>query len=185
MRQLIFCGVLETLYNPLIRKLVNARFPVVVALNGVAAGGAAGLVLAADFVIAAEDAKLISAFSKIGLIPDCGVSWAAVRKLGYARAMSFSLLERTIEAREGAALGLFCDVVPPVELRQRAIALSKDLAAASATSASLTKAALNAALCAPLDTQLETEKNLQGDAFGASDFLEGVKAFYEKRSPKF
>ena len=177
--------LLDTIYNPLIRKLASVRLPVVAALNGIAAGGAVGLVLAADFIVASKDAKLVSAFSKLGLVPDCGVSWAAVRKLGYNRAMAFSLLERTIDANEGMRLGVFTEVVGTSDLHSSAIELSEKLAATSAMATSLTKAAFNDALSAPLETQLETERGLQDSAFSGSDFMEGFRAFKEKRRPQF
>ncbi|MBL4759157.1 MAG: enoyl-CoA hydratase/isomerase family protein, partial [Rhizobiales bacterium] len=67
--------ILENLYNPLIRAMTACPKPIICGLNGIAAGGAASLVLACDIIVARRSARLVSAFSRIGLVPDCGGSW--------------------------------------------------------------------------------------------------------------
>src|SRR5437763_1693449 len=80
-------GALEQFYNPLIRKLRSLRFPVVAAVNGVAAGAGANVALACDIVLAARSASFIQAFAKLGLVPDAGGTWTLPRLIGQARAL--------------------------------------------------------------------------------------------------
>src|SRR5207245_11377436 len=79
-------AALENFYNPLVRKLRALPFPVVAAVNGVAAGAGANVALACDIVLAARSATFVQAFAKIGLIPDCGGTWFLPRLIGPDRA---------------------------------------------------------------------------------------------------
>ncbi len=79
----------ERFYNPLVRRLAALPKPVICAVNGVAAGAGATLALGCDIVLAARSAKFVMAFSKLGLVPDCGGSWFLPRVAGRARAMGW------------------------------------------------------------------------------------------------
>src|ERR1700716_2748229 len=85
-------GALEAYYNPLIRKLRALPFPVVAAVNGVAAGAGANIALACDIVLAARSASFVQAFIRIGLVPDCGGTWFLPRLIGNARGRPLALL---------------------------------------------------------------------------------------------
>jgi 2-(1,2-epoxy-1,2-dihydrophenyl)acetyl-CoA isomerase len=85
-------GAQETYYNPLVRKLRSLPFPVVAAVNGVAAGAGANIALACDIVVAARSASFIQSFARVGLVPDSGGTWFLPRLVGSARAKSLTLL---------------------------------------------------------------------------------------------
>src|SRR5262249_12771160 len=97
---------LETYYNPLVRKLRALPFPVVAAVNGVAAGAGANIALACDIVLAARSATFLQAFAKIGLVPDCGGTWILPRLLGPARARALALTAEPISADQAETWGL-------------------------------------------------------------------------------
>lgn len=99
-------GTLRDEYEPMLRAVTGCRVPVIAAVNGVAAGAGANLALAADVVIAAENATFIQAFTKIGLIPDAGGTWIIPRLVGHARAMGMMLFADKISAAQAAEWGL-------------------------------------------------------------------------------
>ena len=90
-------GTLETYYNPLVRKLRALPFPVVAAVNGVAAGAGANVALACDIVLAARSATFVQAFARIGLVPDTGGTWFLPRLVGAARARGLALPEQAVQ----------------------------------------------------------------------------------------
>ena len=96
----------ERFYNPLVRRLAALPKPVICAVNGVAAGAGATLALGCDIVLAARSAKFVMAFSKLGLVPDCGGSWFLPRVAGRARAMGLALLGDSLSAEQAAQWGL-------------------------------------------------------------------------------
>ena len=99
-------SALETHYNPLVRKLRTLPFPVVAAVNGVAAGAGANIALACDIVLAARSATFIQAFAKIGLVPDSGGTWFLPRLIGPARARGLALTGAPLSADKAEAWGL-------------------------------------------------------------------------------
>ena len=176
---------LEQHYNPLIRKLRALPFPVVAAVNGVAAGAGANVALACDVVLAARSARFIQAFAKIGLIPDSGGTWTLPRLAGMARARGLALLAEPLTAERAEAWGLIWKCVDDAALLPEAEAMCARFAAAPATGLALIKRALNASLANDLDTQLDLERDLQRQASRTMDYAEGVRAFVEKRAPQF
>ena len=93
-------GALDTYYNPLVRKLRALPFPVVAAVNGVAAGAGANIALACDMVLAARSATFVQAFAKIGLVPDSGGTWFLPRLIGPARARGLALTAEPLAAEK-------------------------------------------------------------------------------------
>lgn len=176
---------LERFYNPLIRLIHHAEVPVVCAVNGVAAGAGANLALACDIVLAAESAKFIQSFAKVGLIPDAGGSWALTRLLGPARAKALAMTAAPLNAAKAADWGLIWKCVSDAELLEDARALSEDLASGPTFGLASTKKALQAAEVNDLDAQLDLEATLQKACGASSDYAEGVSAFLEKRAPNF
>lgn len=172
-------------YNPLVRALRQSPVPVVCALNGVAAGAGVGLALSCDMILAAEGARLILAFSRIGLGPDSGVSWYLTRALGELRAKALMLSGGALSAAEAAAAGLVTSVHPPEVLEAAALARAQALAEGPALALSLTRQAIHAAADNTLETQLALEAELQGRAGQSPDYAEGVLAFLEKRPARF
>src|SRR5215510_13013212 len=99
-------ATLEKNYNPLVRGLRELPIPVICAVNGVAAGAGCNFALACDVVIAARSASFIEVFSRIGLIPDAGGTYALPRLVGAARAMAMSLLAEPVSGEQAASWGL-------------------------------------------------------------------------------
>jgi 2-(1,2-epoxy-1,2-dihydrophenyl)acetyl-CoA isomerase len=177
-------AVLER-YNGLVRKLRGLAMPVVCAVNGVAAGAGANLALACDIVLAARSANFIQAFSRIGLIPDCGGTWFLPRLVGMARARALAILAEPLPAERAAEWGLIWRAVDDDQLMSEAHALAARLAKQATIGIALTKRALDAAEANTLDAQLDLERDLQDEAGHTPDYAEGVRAFIEKRPPSF
>ncbi|NLH83447.1 MAG: 2-(1,2-epoxy-1,2-dihydrophenyl)acetyl-CoA isomerase [Phyllobacteriaceae bacterium] len=178
-------ATIEAFYNPLIRRIRALDKPVVCAVNGVAAGAGANLALACDVVLAARSAKFIQAFAKIGLVPDSGGTWFLPRLVGEARAKGLALLGEPVGAEQAAAWGMIWKAVDDVVLMDEARALAARLADGPTRGLALIKQALNASPANGLDAQLDLERDLQRRAGRTPDYAEGVRAFMEKRSPRF
>jgi len=172
-------------YNPIIRALRSMGQPVIAAVNGVAAGAGASLAFACDLRIAAEDARFVLAFGRIGLVPDSGATWFLPRLVGPAKAAELALVGESVDAAEALVLGLVSKVVPADHLMSEARALAERLVAGSPLAMSLTKGALQRSLTIDLDEALEGEAKLQGIAGASADHAEGLAAFREKRPPRF
>ena len=176
---------LEQRLNPLIRALHASRLPVVCAVGGVAAGAGANLALACDIVLAAQSARFIQSFIRIGLIPDGGGTHALPRLAGDARARGMALLGEPVSGAQAEAWGLVWQALPDDDLLPEAERLAAHLAAQPAEALALTKRALGAAQGNTLDQQLDLERDLQRRCGVSSDFREGVQAFLEKRPAQF
>lgn len=176
---------LDQFYNPLIRLIRTLPKPVICAVNGVAAGAGANLALACDLVLAAQSARFIQAFAKIGLIPDAGGSWSLARILGEPRAKALALTASPLDADTAAQWGLIWQAVPDASLWDTAFALAQTLAKGPTKAYGLTKHAIHAAADQSLDRQLDLERDLQREAGRSADYAEGVSAFLQKRPAEF
>jgi 2-(1,2-epoxy-1,2-dihydrophenyl)acetyl-CoA isomerase len=176
---------LEDLYNPLVRQLRALPFPVVAVVNGTAAGAGANIALHCDIVLAARSAKFVQAFAKIGLVPDSGGTWLLPRLVGAARARGLALTAEPLAAETAQEWGLIWKAVDDDRLMAEAEALCTRLAEGPKTGLGLIKRALEAAERNDLDRQLDLERDLQREAGFTSDYGEGVRAFMEKRTPRF
>lgn len=176
---------IELFYNSLVRKLRSLPMPVVCAVNGVAAGAGANIALACDIVLAGRSAKFVQAFAKIGLVPDSGGTWFLPRLVGPARARGLALLAEPLTAEKAEAWGLIWRAVDDAGLMDEARTLTARLATQPTIGLALTKRALDAAESNDLDRQLDLERDLQGEAGRTPDYQEGVRAFMEKREPRF
>jgi 2-(1,2-epoxy-1,2-dihydrophenyl)acetyl-CoA isomerase len=178
-------STLEKNYNPLLRRLRKLPYPVICAVNGVAAGAGCNFALACDIVIAAKSARFIEVFSRIGLIPDAGGTYVLPRLVGTARAMALSMLADSVSAEQAESWGLIWKCVPDEKLQEEAEALAKRLSTAPTKALGLIKKAIYASLQNDFDAQLSLEANLQKEAGQSEDFKEGVSAFLEKRPARF
>lgn len=176
---------LELLYRPLINRLRALPVPVVCVMNGVAAGAGASLVLACDVVFAVESARFIQAFSKIGLLPDAGGTWFLPRLVGSARAMGAALFGEPVSAAQAESWGLIWRVVPDAALADTLVEVTATLAAGPTRAYAATKAALHASSGNTLAQQFDLECRLQRELGYTDDYLEGVRAFAQKRLPAF
>jgi 2-(1,2-epoxy-1,2-dihydrophenyl)acetyl-CoA isomerase len=180
-----FRTVLTTEYNPLITALRTLAKPVVAAVNGVAAGAGVSLAFAADLVVAAEDARFVPAFNRIGLVPDSGLARTLVRAVGRHRALEILLGERQLTASAAHDAGLVAAVVPADRLAAATRELALRLAAGPVGAIGLTKRLLNRAEDDTLAELLTLEAALQELAGRGDEHAEGVAAFAEKREPRF
>ena len=159
--------------------------PVIGAINGVAAGGGANLALACDIRIASDRARLAQSFNRIGLHPDWGGTYFLPRLVGPARALELMGGAETIDAPEALALGLVNRGVPHDALADTVRSYALSLAAKPALSLALTKRAIYQSLDRTLPAMLDYELDAQLRCFAGPDAAEGIRAFVEKRSPKF
>lgn len=182
---LSFKDHLEATYNKIIRALRSVEKPVIAGVNGVAAGAGASIAFACDIRLAAESAKFATAFGLVGLVPDSGATWFLPRFLGYARAYELYATGGRLTAAEAHAAGIVNHVVPDAELADRTAALAGQLANGPTKAFGLTKRAMNRAAAGSLDDALDYEAHLQQIAGLTADHGEGVRAFLEKRPPRF
>src|SRR5947207_5575241 len=154
-------GALEAYYNPLVRKLRALPFPVVAAVNGVAAGAGCNIALACDIVVAAHSASFIQSFAKIGLVPDSGGTWILPRLIGPARARGLALTAEPLPAEKAAAWGLIWKAVDDAELLEEAHKLCRHFAAAPTVGLALTKRLIDQSWDNDLDAQLDLERETQ------------------------
>ena len=175
----------ERFYNPLVRRLAALPKPVICAVNGVAAGAGATLALGCDIVIAARSAKFVMAFSKLGLVPDCGGSWVLPRVAGRARAMGLALLGDSLSAEQAAQWGMIWQVVDDAELKDTSLTMARHFASQPTFGLGLIKKALQLSETHTLGQQLDVERDFQRMAGRSDDYREGVSAFLAKRAPQF
>ena len=178
-------AVIERFYRPLATRVRTMPVPVIAAVNGVAAGAGANFALCCDFVIAARSAGFIQAFSKIGLVPDCGGTWLLPRLVGRARALGLAMTGDKLPAEEAVRIGLIWQCVENGALMGSAMALAQRLAAMPSKALAETRRVIDAA--APMDfaDAIGLEADTQRELGRGHDFAEGVAAFFAKRPPQF
>jgi len=180
-----FEKVIDEYYNPVIRLLKNIRKPVVCAVNGIAAGAGANIALACDIVVAVSSASFVQAFSKIGLIPDCGGTFFLPRLIGLQKATALMMLGDKISAAEAERMGMIYACFDETDFVERSQQVASALAKLPTAALILTRKALLKSSTNKLEEQLELEKNFQQKAGQTEDFKEGVTAFLQKRAPAF
>lgn len=178
-------AVLRDEYEPMLKAIVDCPVPTIAAVNGAAAGAGANLALVHDVVIASEDAFFMQAFTRIGLIPDAGGTWALPRQMGLAKAMGAALFADRIPARKAEAWGMIWEAVSSEEFEAAWKARAAQLASGPTEAYARIKTALRGAFENDLAGQLALEAQLQGECGKTRDFREGVEAFLDKRAPRF
>lgn len=171
--------------NRIIRAITNLDKPVLAAVNGIAAGVGCSAALAADVIVAKETAGFLLAFSRIGLMPDGGASATVAAAIGRPRAMRMALLAEPLGAREAYDAGLITHLADEEEYDALVTTLTRRLAAGPPLALAATKKAVNAATLPHLDAALERERLGQSTLLRTADVAEGMRAFSEKRRPKF
>jgi len=172
------------LFHPIVRALSETPKPVVARVPGVAAGAGAGIALAADIVLAAEGAKFIFSFSKVGLSVDAGLGRILTAALGPARARALLMLGEMLTGAQAAEAGLIWRALPEADLDVEHEALLTRLATAPRKALAGIKQAVASANL-PLDDYLSVEAGLQGQAGRDPDYAEGVLSFLERRAARF
>ncbi|MGH3244178.1 MAG: enoyl-CoA hydratase/isomerase family protein, partial [Spirillospora sp.] len=164
--------------------IATCATPVIAAVEGAAAGLGVSLAAVCDHVVAAEDARFVAGFGKVGLVPDGGLLWTLPQRVGIGRAKEMLVFGRTVPAPRAVEIGLADSLVPS----GKALDAALDLAAEAAALAPLSVAAAKRLLARPGDDLarlLESEGEAQAELFGTADFAEGRAAFAERRPPRF
>lgn len=180
----IYTGVMRH-YWPAMQALRECRVPVVVAVNGVAAGGGFSLAMSGDIILAARSASFIQVFSRIGLVPDLGSTWLLPRLIGRQRALDLMLLNEPLPAERAKEWGLVRDVVDDAKLLDEAKALAGRLADGPTRALVATRQLLEESEHASYADQFRREIELQQVIRESADAKEGRQAFVEKRKPQF
>jgi enoyl-CoA hydratase/carnithine racemase len=165
--------------------LVGLSKPTIAALPGPAAGAGLAIALGCDIRIAAESAVLVTGYARIALTGDYGISWLLTRLAGTARARELMYFSERVDARRGEQIGLINRVVPDAELRATAFELAKTLAQGPSTALAAIKDNLDKAVTSDFLTSLDHEAENMVKAAGTAEHKEAVRAFVEKRAPKF
>lgn len=165
----------------LVRLMAKGAKPLVAAVEGWAAGAGMAVACACDTIVAAEDARFVAGFHKIGLMSDMGLPYFLPRRVGVGRARRILFYHEVTSATEGERIGLVDFVAPPGKALEVALEKARLLAAEAAGPIELTKKIL----AEGLDEALADEQTFQGLLFTTADFREGRAAFLEKRKPKF
>ncbi len=178
-------AIVEKRYNPMVKTILEMEKVFIGALNGVAAGAGAGLILACDYVIAAEHASMLFAFINIGLVLDTGSSFLLPRLVGWRKAFELATNGKRISTEEMLRYGMINEVVSLEQLQHRALEVAKFYAEKPPIALGLTKKMLYKGWNASLEDALQTELYYQQIAGNTQDYKEGVQAFLEKRKPNF
>jgi 2-(1,2-epoxy-1,2-dihydrophenyl)acetyl-CoA isomerase len=173
------------LLNRMVLRLVNFPKPTLAMVDGFAVGAGFNLALACDLIVASDRARFGQLFSKIGLVPDGGGTYFLPRLVGPAKAKELVFTADIIDAEEALRLGLVNRVVPTGDLRQATLALAGRIAEGPPKVLALAKHLLNRSANVDLPGALELEAFAQSVALTGEDHQEGLRAFFEKRPPKF
>ena len=176
-KEIDFNKIVNENYNPLVLKIRNMDKPVVAAVNGVAAGAGANLALACDIVVAKESANFIQAFSKIGLIPDCGGTYFLPRLIGFQRAAALMLLADKVSAEQAKEIGMIYDYFADDTFDAEVDKIAHKLANLPTKGLAYTKKLLNQSFQNSIEEQLKQEGLFQAKAGNTADYKEGVDAF--------
>jgi len=176
---------LTTYLHGAVSRLCRSDKPVVMAVNGVAAGGGLSFALSGDLVIAAESARFTMAYSKIAATPDGSSSYFLPRLVGLRRAMELYFTNRVLSAREAFEWGLVTRVVPDAELKAAVDALARELAQGPTKAFGGAKRLFHQSTWESLETQMELEAQAIALAGHTEDFASGVTAFAAKKQPTF
>jgi 2-(1,2-epoxy-1,2-dihydrophenyl)acetyl-CoA isomerase len=166
-------------------RLTRMNSPVIAAVHGSAVGAGLSIALACDIVIAAETAFFNVAYTRVGLTPDGSMSYFLPRLIGLKRALELTLTNRVLSAQEALDWGLITRVVPEGELLSQATACAAQLAAGVPKATGAAKRMMHVGLKETLETQMENESQTIANMARTSDTREAIKAFIEKRIPKF
>ncbi|WP_417223019.1 enoyl-CoA hydratase-related protein [Amphritea sp.] len=167
------------------RAIDDARKPVIAAVAGFALGGGCEMVMACDFIIAADSAKFGQPEVSIGTMPGAGGTQRLTKSVGKAKAMEMCLTGRMMGAEEAERAGLVARIVAADELAEQALKTATKIAAMSRPAVMLIKESVNMGVSASIDDGMRFERRAFEATFAFDDCSEGMNAFAEKRKPVF
>lgn len=167
------------------QRIRSIRKPVIAAVSGWALGGGCELAMSCDMIVASETARFGQPEITIGVIPGAGGTQRLTRAVGKAMAMEMVLNNRTLSAQEALQYGLVNRVVPPERFLEEALALAESVAGQAPLAVQTAKQMINQAFEASLGQALEEERQAFYRLFDTADQKEGMRAFIEKRKPKW
>ena len=176
---------LENEYGPAVLHLAEMGKVTIAAVNGFATGIGAGYALACDLVVMGESAFLQVPFNRIGLVPDGGVCWQLVERIGHHRALELSLEAERVPAARCVQLGLANRAVPDDQVLPAALEWAERITQAAPIAVRETKRVMRRAAVSTLKQTISDEAQAQSRCIGSADFQEGVAAFLQKRAAKF
>lgn len=172
-------------YLKAINGIRNCRVPVVVAVNGTAAGGGFSVALCGDFLIAARSAKFIQVFSRIGISPDLGSTYMLPRAIGRARALQLMMTNEPLDAEKALEWGLITEVLDDDQLMVRARKIAAQLASGPTYALHMTRRLVDEGEVNTFDQQFRRELESNSELLDMPDGIEGVQAFNDKRKAVF
>jgi len=178
-------NIIDHTYNPIIKMITSIEKPIICYVNGIAAGAGANLAISCDITFAASSAKFIQSFVNIGLVPDSGGTYNLPRLIGKQRAAALMFSGEKISSAEAEKIGMIYKSVDDENGYQITLDFAKKISEKPTKSIGLIKNLLNLSNTNNLSEQLELEKKYQITAANSTDHKEGVKAFFEKRKPKY
>lgn len=180
-------AILADLFNPLVARVRTLPMPTIAAVHGASLGVGFGLAMACDMIVAAETSRLGSPFNKIGCVLDSGGHAALVKRVGPHRALELIYTGRLLTGSEAFAMGLVNQVLADDELATRVDELAASIAAGPTAAFAASKRIVHAISDHELhfSASLDAEANAQGELAGGADYVEGISAFMEKRTPTF
>ena len=180
----LFYDLTEQIHS-IFSTILRMEKPVINSLNGVVAGGSLGFALAGDYRIASESAMILSAHFKRGFVPAGGATYILPRLIGLGKTQALFFGGKTLNSEEMLEWGLVHEVVSDEGLKQRTMEMAKEIAAGPKTALAETKKLLLESERLSLDEELKKEREKNRDSGNTGDAVEGIKAFLEKREPKF
>ena len=180
----LFYDLTEQIHS-IFSTILRMEKPVINSLNGVVAGGSLGFALAGDYRIASESAMILSAHFKRGFVPAGGATYILPRLIGLGKTQALFFGGKTLNSKEMLEWGLVHEVVSDEQLKQRTMEIAKEIAAGPKTALAETKKLLLDSDSLSLDEELRREREKNRVSGNSGDAVEGIKAFLEKREPKF
>jgi len=187
-KEMAEAGTIEMLQrgvHKLWRAIASCPKPVIAAVSGYALGGGCELAMTCDIIVAGESARFGQPEVNIGIIPGGGGTQRLTRAVGKYKAMKYILTGEQFSAKEALDMGLISEMVPDPEVEGRAIDLARQIAGLPPLAIQLAKEAVLAGMEAPLSSALALETKSLQILFSSQDQKEGMRAFIEKRRPKF
>jgi 2-(1,2-epoxy-1,2-dihydrophenyl)acetyl-CoA isomerase len=175
--------ILSEVYHPVLLAIHHSRWPVIAAVDGVAAGLGCDIALACDIRLASVRAQFAELFIRVGLIPDGGGTWSLPRLVGLGRALELIYSGAAVAADEARAIGLASQVFPVERFAEEVATYAGRLSAQAPLALTRIRQAVRAAQESTFAEALEREAALQREILLSEDGFEGFRAFLEKRKP--